>query len=207
MDHEQFDDLTRAFASGISRRQMLKLLGGGMLTLAGFGPTGSSSAAARDLYTYDRQGVRSPANQPSTCPENRSTCGDYCCLPGQECYDGVCSDILSDTYNCGGPGNKCPDGQYCVDGTCSLCLKGHHVMCNGACCPENGTCETRGHARAVSCGHGQCCSVGENCCESLDERGRFSGTCCSASQTCATTHGPGASYTGACQYLVPLTGA
>jgi hypothetical protein len=30
MDHDRFDDLTRALASGMSRRQALKLLGGSL---------------------------------------------------------------------------------------------------------------------------------------------------------------------------------
>ena len=205
MDDAQFDDLTRALAGRLSRRQMLKLLGSGLLALVGFSPTGRTSAAASSLQPHDQQGVGALPSQSSTCPAGKSSCGDYCCHPSQECCGDVCTDIRSDPSNCGACGASCAAGLSCVDGACSACPKGHHVQCNGACCPENGTCETRGHGRGVSCSRGQCCAVGETCCESRDERGRSSGVCCSASQTCITINGPGGTFTGSCQDLVALT--
>ncbi|HZG69481.1 MAG TPA: hypothetical protein VEZ12_22295 [Herpetosiphonaceae bacterium] len=204
MDDAQFDDLTKALARGLPRRQMLKLLGSGLLALAGFGSGGRGSAAAGALERHNRRGTGSPPGQPSTCPAGKSACGDYCCHPGQECCGDVCTDIRSDPSHCGACDTACAAGLYCVDGACSVCPKGHHVLCNGACCPPNGTCETRGHGRGVACGDGQCCAVGETCCASRDERGRPSGVCCSASQTCVTTDGPAGSSTGFCQDLVPL---
>src|SRR5690349_11237197 len=52
MDHNRFDDLTRALATSMSRRQALKLLGGSILgaMFAAFG--GSTAQAARPNRSY-----------------------------------------------------------------------------------------------------------------------------------------------------------
>ncbi len=154
MDYERFDDLAREMAKGVSRRQALKLMGGGLLALVGSGLIQPGVAAAGTREAPDHRTFTPftpPANPPDFCPH-----------------------------------------------------VAHQAVCNGACCAANGTCETRGHSRGMSCAHGNCCSVGQSCCDSRDERGLVSEMCCQADQTCVRTAGPGASYTGACQTIAPL---
>ncbi len=82
--------------------------------------------------------------------------------------------------------------------------RGRQQICNGACCAENGSCETKGHGRGVSCEHGGCCATSETCCASLHPNGRYTEVCCEANETCVQTAGRDGTFIGVCRPLTPL---
>ncbi len=150
MDNNPFDALTKALAAGVSRREVLKMLGVALLSASGFRSEDSRAATSAGV-AHDPAHKDLSANEQAICRH-----------------------------------------------------KGHQKKCNGVCCANHGTCETKGHSHGVSCAHGHCCRTGESCCASLDRNGRVSETCCKANETCVTTSEPDGTYTGVCRRIKPL---
>lgn len=93
MDHQRFDALTVALASGTSRRRVLRALAAG--AIAGLGlrrGAGASSALAQ-----------------GACPAGQTSCGVDLV---------VCADLASDLNHCGACNNVCVNGSSCAAGTC-----------------------------------------------------------------------------------------
>src|SRR3712207_4230881 len=92
MDHERFDDLTRALATGMSRRQALKSLAGG---------------AAGGLLAF--LGVGKAAAAPPGCKRNGKKCKeDTQCCSGN-CENGTCV-ATPNSWSC-----------FCTNGTIEFC--------------------------------------------------------------------------------------
>ncbi len=120
MDHNRFDDLTRALAQGTSRRQALRLLGGslagGLLAALGVG-----QVAAEDTCKPNGKKCRKDAQ---CCSKNcvDGTCA--ACPAGRTLCDGECVNTDSHEEHCSGCGNKClfegvdPADIYCYEGFC-----------------------------------------------------------------------------------------
>jgi hypothetical protein len=93
---------------------------------------------------------------PGTC------CGGGCCEQGQQCCGDSCTDVHSDTSNCGFCGNACPiRSQICVNGQC-VCPPGLSP-CPGGCVDfstDLTDCGTCGNV----CGPGQICVNGQCIC-------------------------------------------
>jgi len=74
---------------------------------------------------------------------------------------GMCTDLMTDSANCGSCNSTCASGTTCASGVCtSLCSAGR-VSCNGACVNlmnEASNCGSCGHAciSGVPCTNGQC---------------------------------------------------
>jgi hypothetical protein len=78
----------------------------------------------------DGQVDESPAGQ--ECGPGATCSGGTCACPTpQALCDGQCSDLTTDTYNCGRCSNYCYGGQICSAGACS-CLAGK-TLCNSQC--------------------------------------------------------------------------
>ena len=107
VDHSIIDAVARAVAGGASRRQVLRLLAVG--TVAGWLPGRAGAAPARQ----------------------------DCAASGLTDCGGVCVDISSDPFNCGGCGLACDSG-VCEGGGCSAvnvdvgCVS-PFVDCGGGC--------------------------------------------------------------------------
>ena len=150
MDSQRFDAITRAFATGTSRRAVLRRLGAG---LAGFGlvATGRGLAAAAPSacasFCADQPGARG-----AQC---RQTCKACTGGPAATCFNAAtgsftCEDILTDEANCGGCGNVCLT--TCRNGTCCIatgqplpggCAPGAADLCCSRSCgprPSEGIC-------------------------------------------------------------------
>lgn len=151
-----FDDVSRVVGSPVSRREMVRLVGG-TLGAAMFASLGLR-AAALDEH---------PAEKPPNCGPHQTVCGKLCCENGRVCVDGICCPpgqincngkccggtctngkcCGKNTYYCGGV--CCPNGVPCCNGKCcgstsSVCLNGKcclsGIVCNGVCCHPNDVC-------------------------------------------------------------------
>ena len=123
MDHNRFDDLTRALASGISRRQALKLLGGGLL--AGLLPGsvlakgGGNSACAKFCNSLPPGPQRSKCT--SDAAKGKGLC--YSCGPKSDGTRRLC-------------GTTCIGSSELCNGTCS----NGSQLCNDASNPNEQRC-------------------------------------------------------------------
>ena len=102
MDEWRFDRLTRLFASGASRRSVVKaLLGLGGASLVGGTLLEDDTGAARRPANPTPTPVKCPGKQVASggqcvCPSGLSKCGPDCCNPGgigaahSECCDNAC---------------------------------------------------------------------------------------------------------------------
>lgn len=111
MDGHQFDEITRALATGTSRRVVLRRLGAG---LAGLG-----------LAVGGRQTSRAVKGGGGGKPQGR-------CAEGFTNCRGTCVDLLGDSDNCGACATACPDATVCVGGAC-VCPTVGETYCSGAC--------------------------------------------------------------------------
>ena len=172
------DDVARAVARPLSRREALRLLGGTMVATL----FGGSLARRADA------GGGPPCDNDPSYPHE---CGDLCCR-----YDYYCASatILNggDTHGicCR---NEPEQYQYCNDGTYGWCCSpeatcgvdryvcdepeqctGNQEECGDACCDSA--------AGEICCDPdlGLCCAAGVTCC--FDAAGN--GTCCSEGTTC-----------------------
>lgn len=202
MDGNQFDQLTRMFGRGGSRRGFLK-------GLLGFGGAAATSVVVRES---DTQAARRPAPSPTpvrcpgtqtwngsacVCPGGSANCGPDCCPNGQaECCDNACCyGTCYDEELC------CPSPRvYCEAGGC--CPDGEDCCANEGCC--QGVCYANAQGQAVCCraGSGEVCGADccptstHQCCASADGSLRCvpNGEACCAvdadcNQTCSSCQG------------------
>ena len=118
MHGRRFDDLARAFASGASRRLVIK---------GGFGAAGSGLLAALGLGRIaGQQQSQDCAETGACCLRDEACCSGFCdlesrkcaCPNGEEDCDGECANLDSSSAHCGGCGQACEPGQRCLDGSC-----------------------------------------------------------------------------------------
>lgn len=118
MDDHRFDSLTRAFASGKSRRGVLKgLLGLGGAALAGGVLLEPRADAARRPVPTAKPltcpGQQIPFDNQCVCPAGLDKCGPDCCPAEAECCDNACC-----YGRCYGEELCCPAGSIVCDGNC-----------------------------------------------------------------------------------------
>jgi hypothetical protein len=155
----QFDEIAKALAQGVSRREMLRLLTGGVFAgtaLAVFG-TGEAAAAPANCGTYCK---RYEGTYRVSCLKACARCrGDVSRLcPGGEAF--VC--CASGTSCCSSQAEAvcCPSGTSCCydrRGAVTCCPEDMEC-CGGGCCPPGQCCESQLAPSAT------CCPSGETCC-------------------------------------------
>ena len=147
MDNKRFDSLTKALASGQSRRSVIKgLLGLGgaaavstVVTDAADARRSSITLALRPRPTTTRAAPCRPGFAPCTtnvtgccavCSGNTPvTCGLECCASDDQCCDGEC---------CGGDQLCVAKVLDCSNSRCEEICCDEDQICDGRCC--NGTC-------------------------------------------------------------------
>ena len=142
MDGHRFDDLTRAVASGLDRRRLVKGLTaatlGGALTRLG---VRDADAACPPEQVQTRRGCVCPT---TGRPPDPAT--GYCpCPTGLTRCDGRCVDTRRDTAHCGGCDVTCPVGPHvdrvvCRSGVCTIAACATGAPCGDACCEPSATC-------------------------------------------------------------------
>jgi hypothetical protein len=139
LNDPRFDSITRALASGQSRRAMLKAL------LA----IGGGAAAGAGLGTADAARRPTPTPKPVSCPGQQvwdgaacvcltgEKCGPDCCPVEAECCDNACcyGTCYGEELCCPSPREWCQDsGECCPDGW--SCCPGVGCIANGSCCSD-----------------------------------------------------------------------
>jgi hypothetical protein len=152
MDPKRFDDLTRALASGISRRRLIAMIGGIVAgsALGGIWPSRAVLAVGPPCLGCTVPGAficgtviypkSAFADCIDACRSNPRVC--FCqscspaCPPGQTDCNGICcpeGQVCNGTLGCGAP---CPEGfSPCGTGCCApdfVCVAGNCVSCG---CP------------------------------------------------------------------------
>jgi hypothetical protein len=145
MDANRFDDLTRALARGTSRRQALKVLGGGLLAAlvpgSVFAAKGGNSTCAK--FCADTFGADTPAAKQCTseAAKGRGLC--YSCGPASNNQGALCGQTCCTTSVANATAT-------CNSGTCGFTCNAGYQPCNGTCiatneccgaCLENETCQ------------------------------------------------------------------
>ena len=152
MDSQRFDELTKALATGTSRRSVLRTalggMGAGLLALTGIANAGAVSR---------RRNTIAAVKELRACIEG---CQHLSGLEVAQCIT-ACVDDLDEgpvPEFCGGFGNlPCPEGFTCVDDPnddCDPMISGRD--CGGICVPSK-------ESGGVTCGQ-TTCPEGEPCC-------------------------------------------
>jgi F0F1-type ATP synthase membrane subunit c/vacuolar-type H+-ATPase subunit K len=176
---DPFDELAKGLADGVSRREALRRLGGGLATtlLASVG-LGRAWGQGRGCGSYCRARVRSPK------------AFTKCVISCQDCLQDegtLCGASAGGAVTCCGAGLTCINGEchpgpialICGDKVCpsvrSCCLAPSFGKDFGACClPEEVCCAP---LSAV------CCPQGTTCCQGIGI-GQAPTVCCREDETC-----------------------
>ena len=178
MDDRRFDSLAKSFASGASRRSVLKGilgLGGGALA-GGIALEGDADAARRPT----------PTPTPVKCPGQQVPVGGVCTCPGTapyKCGPDCCTGQDTDPYPRESTHSECCDNACCF-GTCY----GEELCCPtndrpGELPPTNRICDTAGGPEC--CLFSDFCCIIDGCCATVCTGG-VSGidNCCPVEDLC-----------------------
>ncbi len=144
MDGAWFDSVAKSWASGTSRRSILRGLAAAVVGLAAAPAARSEAAvtciAAGEACNFDVECcVGTCTFGVCRCPAGKVNCNGFCrdncdgCPTGFRKCNGICRDLKSDRNHCGFCGNTCRKGSHCSNGTC--CGQGE-VNCGGSCVPQ-----------------------------------------------------------------------
>jgi len=143
------DDISRAIASPVSRRQAFKMVSGavGSALLASLGLGSATRALGADGQGDPRcprfwVSCRGKCYPPgftccgsTVCEEFHHCCQDHCCEDLQSCCGSSCCNHGS---TCCGNKTCCACGVACCNGKC--CSSPRAICCGGTCCPEGYFC-------------------------------------------------------------------
>jgi hypothetical protein len=170
----QFDELAKALAGGISRREALRRVG------TGIAATLLASLRLDRAWAGCRSGTfLCPSG--TCCPNGTVCCGTRCCLSNQYCVSGTCSPCPAGKFLCGQ--SCCSNGSSCCGGT--TCCPVTQACCDfGVCCGPGQACRY-GQCTPVGvlCG-GVRCAVGEACCNGRCTRLNTSTNCGACGDAC-----------------------
>jgi hypothetical protein len=171
-----FDDMSRALASGVSRRQALRLIAGGVggTVLASAG-MGRARAAVNpcSVYCANFHGA-AHAQCLQTCKACGSDTSRLCGGPaGVTCCPGpgpVTCCFGNNGVTCCPTGSSCCGGfggaaVTCCPSTAAVCCQGQNPATT-ACCSSFNQCCSDASGNALCCGSGETCCFGVGCCPS-----------------------------------------
>jgi len=216
MDGHGFDDLSRRFAAGFSRRVVLKGAAVGLLEALGL--RGLPEAEARTQVTC---GNKTCASDPGVCDDACVCCvysnGNSRCLPPGRCGPGLtvcppgerfCRNVNRCAVCCGNADcagvDACTQGASCQAG---VCRGGQPVVCvpsgpcvNASCDPAQGCVETP-KAAGTPCVDTDRCD-GDEACDGAGACGTGTPVVCAPPSPCQDPAVPGACdpVTGICNY-------
>jgi len=133
-------------------------------------PSASSDGPSTDSTTSTKIDA---ATEPTTCDAGTTSTGDCvkACDPGKVQCGADCTDLASDTMNCGACGQRCGALQVCYGGVCSAGCASGSVACGGQCvepnrdpthCGATAGCGEDGGIPGKACGAGETC-LGSQC--------------------------------------------
>jgi hypothetical protein len=197
-----FDEMAKALAGGLSRRQALRRAGGGLagalLASLGLGQAWAGGVTGRRTrMTRAQAGV-------VTGPTN---CADFCknflgIAPGNGNAFGKCVSNCSNCLLVGGglcgASNCCTVGQVCSGGACvTPCGQtGADCTSSAQCCSDTGGCNLGGTCGCLSAG--QVCTSSAQCCSDTSGCSDFGFCCMPSGSPCEFLH-PEACCTGCCE--------
>lgn len=178
-----FDDVSKALASGVSRRHALKLMAGGVggTVLASMG-LGRARAAVSSCAAFcaNFHGA-AHAQCMQTCKDCGSDvtrlCANYFPAPSVTCCPGP--GPVTCCFGPNGATTCCPTNSTCCGGppgtTVTCCPSTMPACCSG---PSGTTacCDSYQHCCNDASGNAVCCSTGETCCYGVG--------CCAAGDIC-----------------------
>src|SRR3954471_6908339 len=135
-EENSFDELAKGMASGaIPRGQALKLVGAALLGGTLLSIPGLAWAKPKPVTKCSKD---------SKCPS------------GESCCSRTCTDLKTDTNNCGSCGHACVSGESCCSGTCTpLVTTSNCGSCGTACtAPTNGSVTCSGGSCVITCDSG-----------------------------------------------------
>jgi hypothetical protein len=132
MDGRRFDDLTRLFGHGTTRRRVVAAALGLAAIAVDGGVASARRATCRQFGAACTRGAQCCSGRCDTrrqAPRNlRNRCA---CAVGEARCNGACIDTTSNVDNCGGCGEVCDSLEICVSGAC-VCDSGL-TACDGVC--------------------------------------------------------------------------
>ena len=177
MDGRKFDDYTKALATGVSRRQVIKGLAGGALgaaVAAVFGSRSDADAACRRIR-HPCEGTQEcctglvcveaafEGKSERCCPPGQVACGTGCCAAGQCCQQGNQEVCLASGQCC--TAANCPAStDPCKVATCTNGVCGFGNASNGTTCNDNNPCTV-----SDVCTGGVCGGTAKDCSSASDQ--------------------------------------
>jgi len=165
MDPRQFDDLVKRLSVGTTRRNALKIFGGGIMA-GTLGRLRSSSADA------------APAGKVGICHHTGSASNPVVyitvsanAIPAHQAHgDAINPNFQTDPANCGGCSISCDDGNPCTVDTCVAGACVHTPVdcskftnaCNVGVC-SGGTCSAQPTNEGGACLSGDLCTTDDTC--------------------------------------------
>jgi len=203
MDHNRFDDLTRAMAVAPSRRQFVKTvlggIAGGLLASLGLGQA-QAGGGNNDCAKFCAQvfGANTPEADKCTSDAAHGQGLCYECGPKSDHTKTLCGktcvNTKTDTANCGSCGHTCTapaNGSVtCTSGSCVSTCNAGYKLCNGSCIPNDQCCG--------GCPAGQTCCNGTTCVNANTDPancGACGHTCTAPANASATCSGGNCGFT------------
>lgn len=192
------DDLARAMARGVSRRDALRRIGGGLSGLilvallparAEAGKQSNNTATEKVVICHKTGSKKNP------CVKIRVS---QSAVPAHQAHgDAINPNFQTDPNNCGKCCKKCDPGQVCQGGVCAGNCSEGLTRCNGSCVnlqTDSSNCGSCGNACTTgrTCQSGQCVCTGSltSCngsCVNLQTDSNNCGSCgnaCTGGKTC-----------------------
>jgi hypothetical protein len=164
MDASRFDALSRALASGSSRRRMLRVMSGCLAALVGRTVVDETAARKKGKKKKKCRGATKKCGK--RCVPKANCCTSADCPPGEVCRSGRCTTCAS--------ANDCPtpppcQEAICQDGHCATVLRLAGFPCEAEpSCVINKTCNEAGQCQGgvpvdVLCPETEICDPQQGC--------------------------------------------